>query len=78
MLIGRQNAYLIFQHFLISEVRETALKYKDMLYLTLVNDDLRSLDQGWDESLLSVEKKVPEEGRFFWRACTFDSDMSLH
>ena len=63
MLIGRQNAYLIFQHFSISEVQETALKYKDMLYLSLVNDDLRSLDQGWDETLLSVEKSA--RGRFF-------------
>ena len=60
LLIGRQTAFLIQQHFSINDVERKAVGDSDLCCWNLVNDDLKSVDQSWDETLMAT-MKIPDE-----------------
>lgn len=60
LIIGRQIAFLIHQHCLINDLLGRALEYFDLFGLNLVNVDVKSFGQSWDETSMAMQK-IPDE-----------------
>ena len=60
-LRGRQIAYMIYDHFWVTDAHDTVLDYADLFSIILRNDDVEEFDTRWDEILLSMTKIPPDD-----------------
>ena len=59
-LRGRQIAYLIYDHFLVTGTHDSVENYTDLFTIVLRNDDIQEFDSKWDGILLSMTK-IPHD-----------------
>ena len=59
-LRGRQNAYMINEHFRSTGAREAALDLSDLFNVSLQGDDIQDFDTRWDQAPPSASE-VPKE-----------------
>ena len=59
-LRGRQIAYLIYEHFRVTEANDSVQNYADLFTVVLRNDDIQKFDSQWDEKLLSMTQ-IPSD-----------------
>ena len=59
-LRGRQIAYLIYEHFLVTGANDSVENYADLFTVALRNDDIQEFDSKWDGILLSMTK-IPSD-----------------
>ena len=57
-LRGRQIAYLIYDYFRVTGIRDSVENYADLFTISLRNDDIQEFDSKWDGILLS-KTKIP-------------------
>ena len=60
-LRGRQIAYLIYDHFLVTGIHDSVENYADLFTLSLRNDDIQEFDSKWNGILLSMTKIPPDD-----------------
>ena len=60
-LLGRQIAYLIYDHFPVTGSHDSVENYTDLFTIFLRNDDIQEFDSKWDGILLSMTKIPPDE-----------------
>ena len=54
-LRGKQDAYMIYDYFLVAGAHDIVLDYADLLSIGLRNDDVQDFDTGWDDILFIDE-----------------------
>ena len=59
-LRGRQNAYLIYEHFQVTGTDDSVENYTDLFTIALRNDDIQEFDSKCDGILLSMTK-IPHD-----------------
>ena len=59
-LRGRQIAYLIYDHFLVTGSQDSVENYADLFTIVLRNDDIQAFDSKWEGILLSMTK-IPHD-----------------
>ena len=60
MLTGRQIAWMIYEHFRLTDMDGAVLEFTDLLRVELKGDNLRAFDTSWDETLLAMAQ-MPED-----------------
>ena len=60
MLTGRQIAWMIYEHFRLTDIDGAVLEFTDLLRVELRGDNLRAFDTSWDETLLAMAH-MPED-----------------
>ena len=81
---GRQIAYLIYEHCLVTGATESVENYADLFTIILRNDDIQEFDSKWDGILLSMTKiphddilegfyklRIRESARPYWNCTTW-------
>ena len=67
-LRGRQIAFMIYDHFRVTDGHDTVLDYADLFSVPLHDDKIQEFDTRWDEVLLSMKKK--NHPMISWMDCT--------
>ena len=60
-LRGRQIAYLIYDSFRVTGIKDSVENYADLFTISLRNDDIQEFDSKWDGILLSMMKIPPDD-----------------
>ena len=60
LMTGRQVAYMIYEHFRMSEVEGAVWQVGDLIHLELMNDNLRAFDTRWAEIIQGMPA-VPDD-----------------
>ena len=61
LLTGRQVACMIFEYFKFSDTDESVLDFDEILKVELKNDNVKSFDSRWDETIIAMKKQPDEE-----------------
>ena len=59
-LRGRQIAYLIYDHFRVTEIHDSVENYTDLFTIVLQSDDIQEFDCKWDGISVSMTK-IPHD-----------------
>ena len=54
-------AYLIYDYFWVTGIRDSVENYADIFTISLRNDDIQEFDSKWDGILLSMTKTPPDD-----------------
>ena len=54
---GRQTAWMIYEHFKISDMDDTVLAVSDVIELELGGDNVQTFDTMWDKTIIAMQKQ---------------------